>query len=360
MSPNQAPEAVTRRQPSLLYAPLDMRHLKQLTDASGIIQHGHYSIPNRRTGYCVDDNARALLVALEHHRRTLDPESLRLASTYLSFIRYAQISGGQFHNFAAYDQSFLDDVGSEDCQGRAIWALGVASAAGFAPPTITEAANHLFEEAARHIPKLISPRARSYAMLGLEHHIERSDSATPARDLAADHGERMLTLLKRHSAPGWNWFEPVLAYANAILPLGLISAARICEEPKLAEVALSALDFLMEVTIQDGVLQPVGNNGWYRMGRRRARFDQQVIDAADMVLACLAAHRWSWREQYLEAAKTSFEWFFGRNVHGLPLYDPASGGCCDGLTPRGVNQNQGAESIVCYLLAHMAYIPDTM
>lgn len=338
------------------HPPLDLRHLRHLTDASGIIQHAYYTIPNRRTGYCVDDNARALLVALQHHARTGDAESLRLASTYLSFMRYARLPDGKFHNFAAFDQGFLDAVGSEDCQGRAVWALGHAAVDQYAPASITGPAMDMLKQALQWVPTIFSPRARCYCLLGLEGYILGGGPRT-VLDVVRTHAEFLVSALHHHSTEGWTWFEPVLAYANAVLPAGLLAAASVCEEDRYADAALTALDWLAEVTVRDGVLEPIGSNGWYRRGRRRARFDQQVIDVADMVLAARAAYRITGKRCYLDLAELSFQWFSGRNVHGVAVYDPASGGCYDGLTPHGLNQNQGAESIVCYLLAHMAHVP---
>jgi hypothetical protein len=342
---------------SNLYPPLDLRHLKHLTDASGIIQHAYFTIPNRRTGYCVDDNSRALLVALQCYAKSRDPDLLRLASTYLSFMRYAHLPDGRFHNFVAYDQSFLDAVGSEDCQGRAVWALGYAATDEFAPASITKPANEMFLQALRWVPSINSPRARCYALMGLQYYLSRGGDVPSAKEIASAHGDFLLELLKRNSSPGWTWFEDRLTYANAVLPTGLICAATISEDERYGSAALAALDFLAEVTVRNGILEPVGSNGWYIKRRRRARFDQQVIDAADMVIASLAAYRWSGKSRYRELARTSFDWFFGRNVHNVWLYDPASGGCYDGLTPAGLNQNQGAESIVCYLLAYTEYVP---
>lgn len=338
------------------YPPIVLEHLETVTDRTGIIQHAIYSIPNRRTGYTTDDNARALIVAVQEYERTQERSVLRLLSTYLSFIHYAQNSSRKFHNFMSFDQVFLDDEGSEDCFGRTLWALAYALQADI-HENVKKVARQLFDDSMRWVPTLGTTRGYAYATMGCYYYIKQY----PEADAVVRHVERMADILcDRFDAgaePDWQWFEPYLTYSNGIPPRALLFAHQVTGRERYLATALKALDFLTEATVIDDVLQPVGCNGWYFRGHQRAWFDQQPVDPMTSLLAYLTAYDVTQDRKYLELAGISFDWFFGRNTLGEALYDPVTGGCYDALTSSGVNSNQGAESTIACLLAQLAMHP---
>jgi len=332
--------------------PLKLDHLYRLTDCTGIIQHSFYSLPDRSSGYTTDDNARALIVALRLWCSTGEKGVLALAERYLAFLSYVQEGDGKLHNFVDYSRRFVDLVGSEDAQGRAVWALGTAMALLPASP-IGRNARRVFDRMLPWLGELEASRAISYALLGLAQvagvHPEKQRLGQLLHRLA----DVLVERYRATSSPGWYWFEDSLTYSNAVMPLALLEVYRTTGNQRYRRIALESLRFLQEVVFPRGYLQVVGNEGWYRRGGRRAFFDEQPVDAGLMVLACLTASELGERE-FLEPAFRAFAWFHGENSLGAPLYDPDTGGCCDGLTPRGPNANQGAESLLAYLLAYTA------
>ncbi|MDO8589217.1 MAG: glycosyltransferase [Armatimonadota bacterium] len=336
------------------YPPIVMEHLRTLTDHTGVIQHAIYSIPNRHTGYCTDDNARALIVAVKEYERTADRSLLQLVSTYISFLHYAQTPSKRFHNFMSFDQIFLDDVGSEDAFGRTLLACGTVLEADV-HENLKKVARQLFNDSLRWLPTMSSLRGRAFVLLGCRGYLQGEPDA--------DHIRQHVDSLARGivdefcDEKDWRWFEKCLTYSNGALPSALIAAYQIIDRREYLDTALKALDFLRETTIIDGILQLVGCNGWYIRGNDRALWDQQPLDANSMVNACLAAYQVTQDKSWLECAKTSFDWFFGANILKEPMYDPVTGGCYDGLTPEGPNLNQGAESTISCLIAQLAVYP---
>ena len=335
--------------------PVNLDHLRVLTDQTGVIQHAIYSIPNRKTGYTTDDNARALIVALGHVDRFNDPVSQALVRTYLAFLHYAQNEDGKFRNFMNYDQNFMDREGSEDCFGRAFQACG-RTLVSTVHPNIKRTALHLLERALRWVEMLHAPRAQASAIVGLvDYH-----RYAPDNPLTIQHARRLadslVMLYETQSDSNWHWFEPFLTYCNGSLPAGLFAAVELTHEERYRQVAEESLSFLAEVLMPQGVLELVGSDGWYPRGGVKAPFDQQPVDAETFLSACVAAYQATGKQQYREWALTALDWFLGRNVHNLAVYDPATGGCYDGLTPEGLNQNQGAESTLAFLSAQLTVI----
>ena len=325
-------------------------HLRRLTDTTGILQHAKYTIPNFSHGYCVDDNARALVVATKYYRIFRDQRILKLLTPYLSFVQYAQRDDGWFRNFVGYDRRFMDEGGSDDCFGRALWGLGYTIA--FAPTAFRALAKELFDKA---LPRLddLNLRGAAYAILGLHYYLEQYSGASEMRRIIDQLGARILALYRTASTKEWRWFEPIIAYGNGIIPHALFLAAYRAEKNEYRVLAEESLDFLFEIQTVDGRLSLVGSNGWFSKGGSRAKFDQQPIDASKLIEACKTGYRRTKKKIYLERMRICFDWFLGNNDTGVPIYDFRTGGCFDGLTPSGANLNQGAESTLSFLLSLM-------
>lgn len=335
------------------FPPIKLDYLRTLTDDTGLLQHGKYSIPDRKNGYTTDDNARALIVALQHHNLFNDRESANLAGTYLEFLHYVQREDGKFHNLVDYRRNFLDEEGSEDSHGRALWGCGYTLNAKIYH-NVKKLAKELFEKSINWSLDFKSFRARVYAIFGLCHYYSRY----PQPDIL----EKMKLLLRplvevyeRESSKSqeWKWFEPYLTYDNARLSQAFFCLYEITKEKKYLQIALESLDFLSKLLFVNGRLVLIGQEKWYQKNGKRSLYDQQPIDAAAMVDLNIQAYRVTKNKKYRENALFSFEWFLGRNIQNVSLYDEQTGACFDGLTPEGVNLNQGAESTISYLLARL-------
>jgi len=329
-------------------------HLLRLTDDTGLLQHARYSVPDRTHGYCTDDNARALVVASKFYDLYRSAEAERLLDTYLAFVSYAQRDDGMFHNLVSYERGFLDEVGSDDCYGRALWGLGYTMYRG--PATIVRLAQEVLENAANHL-SVLNLRGRAYAILGLYYYLQRypeaEDVAAKIDRLAASHVSRY----EATASEDWPWFEDVVSYDNAVIPQSLLLAYEVTTNRRYLQVAQASLDFILRMCARPTHLSLVGNDGWHTRGEDGpAAFDQQPIDACGLVEACKVAFRLTGRRDYLRFMRMAFDWFLGVNDVGEPLYNFRTGGCSDGLTPEGVNHNQGAESTLCFLLALLTLV----
>ena len=328
-------------------------HLARLTDATGMFQHATHTIPNFAEGYCTDDNARALLltVLLEELGQG-GTQVHRLATTYAAFLQAAFDRGRRrFRNFLDFDRRWLEEVGSEDCHGRALWALGTCVGRSRRPDLPSWAASH-FELALPAILETTSPRTWAFALLGIREYLRRLGGDRLSAQARATLTARLIDLYERTATPDWPWFEEVLSYDVARLPQALIATGRDGGNARALEVGLHALGWL--VTVQRAPqehFRAIGCNGFYRKGHKRARFDQQPIEANATVSACLEAYRATQDPAWMNEARSAFEWFLGRNDLGQDLYDPGTGGCCDGLQEDRVNRNQGAESTLAFLLS---------
>ncbi|MHB1000000.1 MAG: glycosyltransferase [Armatimonadota bacterium] len=329
-----------------------LRHLQRLTDGCGIIQHAKFICPDYATGYCTDDNSRALLAVTRYSHLNNDPDAQELMVRYLAFLRFAQHPDGHMHNFVSYARTYLDETGSYDCLGQTIWALGEASTSAYT--YIAHPAAEMFRMALPHLKVDFSPHSLAYALLGIcaygQDYGNRAYAKLAARPLA----DALKAHYDRERADGWEWFLDILTYANARLPQAMLCSSILLDDESLLATGLRTLDFLRKETICDGIFSPVGCHGWHLRGKQRAEFDQQPIDAGAMVEACLTAYHITHNPGYRDDAMCVMSWFYGDNVHGLSLYDSDSGGCRDGLTPNGVNENQGAESTIVHLLALLA------
>lgn len=337
------------------YPPLKLDHLYRLTDDVGIIQHAIHSLPDPRYGYALDDNARALIVALKHYRLSGEAESLDLAYKYLGFIRYAQTPDGRLRNFLAYDRRWLEEEGSEDSYGRALWSLGYALANEDAASGLARAARGIFDAALPWLDSLRSPRARAFALFGL-HWRYRALAHNEDLERIHRHADILLQNYRDTARDDWPWYEEYLTYCNGKLPQALLAAHQDTKEEGYLVTACRSLDFLLETLFVNDRLELIGQAGWYPRKGPRAFFDQQPVDAEDTVEVCLEAYRVTGEARYYDLTFRAFEWFLGRNRLGLPLYDSDTGACYDGLEPNGVNQNQGAESTISYLLSYLLLV----
>jgi hypothetical protein len=276
----------------------------------------------------------------------------RLASHYLAFLWHAFNAGsGRFRNFLAYDRRWLEDIGSEDSHGRALWALGTVLGRSY-HQGLRGLASHLFDLALPAVIEFSSPRAWAFTLIAIHEYLRRFSGDRAAQNTRQVLAERLMGSYLSYSRPDWPWFEDVVSYSNAKLPHALLLSGQWMGRGDMAEAGLKSLQWLVEIQRSEaGHFAPIGNRGFYPRGGEKARFDQQPVEAHAMVSACLEAYRMTGDEHWYDEARRAFDWFLGRNDQGLSLYDPVTGGCRDGLHPDRANQNQGAESTLAFLLS---------
>ena len=332
---------------------LKLNHLARMTDSTGIFQHAIFSVPNFSEGYCTDDNARAFILGVLLSELGVDPEQVRtLATTYAAFLYHAfDVKTKRFHNHMSFDRRWLDEQGSEDCQARALWALGVG--VGCSPyRSFQIMAGQLFTLGLPALTEFTSPRAWAFGIIGINEYLRRLRGDSLVNQTRETLTARLMELFDKNARPGWRWFEDSLSYDNAKLPHALILSGRVTGQPAMVERGLEALRWLTELQISEqGHFRSIGTNGFYHRGGVRADFDQQPIEAQAMASACLEAYRATSDVWWYEQAQCAFDWFLGRNDLGLELYSPKTGGCRDGLHVDRVNRNQGAESTLAFLLS---------
>ncbi len=333
--------------------PLKLDHLHRLTDDTGMIQHATFIIPNYHEGYSIDDNARALIVCTHLAELELgNGQSLALASRYLAFITYAfNQETGRFRNFMNYQRHWLEDSGSEDSHGRTLWALGTVLGRSDTP-ALQSMAGWLFEQALPAILKTTSPRAWAFTLIGIHEYLRRFDGDRRASQVRDELAGRLLALYQNSRTDDWPWYEASLSYCNAVLPQAMLMCGQWIPDKAMTKAGLESLRWLADVQRADaagGHFVPIGSNGFYVRGGEQARFDQQPVEAQTMASACLEAYRYTGDEHWRTEARRAFEWFLGRNDLNLPVYDPTTGGCRDGLHPDRPNENQGAESTLAFL-----------
>jgi len=335
--------------------PLKLDHVERMSDGTGILQHALFTVPNFQEGYSADDNARGYILCNllgELAGRARAERLDRLATSYLAYLAASyNPATGRFRNFMSHSRDWPEDSGSEDSQGRTLWALGLGAGRSHSEGH-RKLCVQLFARALPVAESFISPRAWAFALLGLHEFLLRYPEAAPAR-LARDAlVERLVRMWKDHATDNWPWFEEKATYENARLSQALILSGASMPRPEALEIGLASLRWLASIQrTQAGNFRPIGSNGFYQRSGARADFDQQPVEAQAMVSACLEAFRATQDSVWQSEAKRAFEWFLGRNDLGLPLYDSGSGGCADGLHPDRVNENQGAESTLAFQLA---------
>ncbi len=332
---------------------MKLDHLYRMSDSTGIFQHASFTVPNFAEGYCTDDNARALVLALMLQRLGKSSPQLQAhATTFAAFLNHAfDRQRGRFRNFMSFERHWLEDVGSEDCQGHALWALGLCVAQA-GQGNLQLLAAQLFELALPAAAGFTSPRAWAFALIGIDEYLRRLSGDRRVTQFRDTLTSKLLQRYADAGTPEWEWFEEVVSYANAKLPHAMILSGRCMNNAPMLELGLKTLRWLVKVqTSPAGSFRPVGSDGFYPRGRERALFDQQPIEAQATVSACIEAYHATNDPAWLAEARRAFEWFLGRNDLGLALYDPGTGGCRDGLHVDRLSQNQGGESTLAFLLA---------
>jgi glycosyltransferase involved in cell wall biosynthesis len=348
---------------------LKFDHLNALTDDTGVLQHAIFTIPNRGEGHTTDDNARALIFAVmleglagannlasannKDERAKTNLLAADFSARYLAFLEHAfNPSNGRFRNFLGYDRQWNEPIGSEDCHGRALWSLGTVLGRS-SNQGLRSAAGRLFEFSLPAAVEFYSPRASAYTLLGIQEYLNSYPGDRDAQKIRSVLSRRLLEMYESVRRPDWKWFEDVAAYGNARLPQALLVVGAACSDDGMVSAGLESLDWLMKAqhSEPDGHFMPIGSQGFYHQNGEKARFDQQPIEAAGAVSACLEAFRVTGDKRWHSQAWSAFNWFLGDNDLQLPLYDSVTGGCRDGLHPERANQNQGAESTLSFLMA---------
>jgi hypothetical protein len=327
-----------------------------MTDDTGIIQHARFTVPNRAHGYCVDDNARALIVTIRAHDLDRSDTALtELSSIYLSFLDDAfDPETGRFRNFMSYERKWLESIGSEDAHGRALWALGVTAGRGHNAGQVA-LATKLFHDALPVLNGFADSRAISFPILGIQAYLRRHENDREVRELLRSLGDRLLERWQ-FATKDWQWHESEVNYDNARLPEALLACGRVINDDDMVKTGIDVLEWLRDIQLDssEGWFAPVGNQGWFPKSGNKAQYDQQPLEAAAMIGASIEAYECTQREEWIQLATTCFNWYLGKNDQQIQLYDYASGGCRDGLTRDGVNENQGAESTLSYLTSLIA------
>ena len=336
---------------------INLRHLRLMTDDTGLLQHAKFTVPNRSHGYCVDDNARALIVVtLAHDLNRTDASLADLSAVYLSFLDDAfNRDTGRFRNFMSYRREWLEEIGSEDSHGRAVWALGVMAGWRLSSGQVA-VATELFKNALPALDTFGDSRAIAFPILGIQAYLRCNDDDQQAWELLQALGDRLSSRFMQYASGDWNWHEDHLTYDNARLPQALMACGRAIQNDDMVSCGIGVLEWLRDIQLDPsaGWFAPVGNQGWFPKSGTKAQHDQQPLEAAAMIGACMEAYECTQGEQWIQLATTCFEWYLGKNDQQSKLYDHASGGCRDGLEPDGVNENQGAESTVLHLLSLLA------
>jgi glycosyltransferase involved in cell wall biosynthesis len=335
---------------------INLDHVEAMSDDTGILQHAMFNVPRYEEGYCVDDNARALmLMTILEDASAADSRLVKsLASRYLAFVSHSfNRPIGRFRNFMTYSRTWLEEQGSEDSHGRAVWALGTVVGCS-ANPGRHSLAGELFHAALPAVSAFSSPRAWAFTLLGIEQYLRVFEGDRNVQAAGRELAERLLALFQRNNDRDWPWCEDSVTYCNARLPQALIASASWMGEPDMAATGLRSLEWLLSIQqTAEGYFAPIGTNGFFERGMVPAAFDQQPVEASATVSACMLAFRTTGDHRWVEHARRAFTWFLGQNQLRQSLYQPLSGGCRDALHDDRINENEGAESTLSFLLALM-------
>ncbi len=345
------PAPIVSKLQSYEFPKLRMGHFLSLCDGTGMLQHSVYSVPDRAHGYCIDDNARALLFANTIPNSGEAPVPDIVVARFAAFIQHAwNPDTRRFRNFMSYDRRWLEASGSEDSHGRTLWALAEC-ARNDTDPSRSKWAAALFKTALPVVEEFSSPRAWAFSLLGLDAYCAVANEDLVADRLRRQLAERLVRLFSETATADWNWFENLLAYDNARLPQALIQTGLSTDTPSYIDMGLRSLRWLMAVqTTQTGHFRPVGTQSFGSLDKKPVAFDQQPVEASATISACYAAWRADSGVEWLVGATRAFAWFLGENDLQMPLIDLDTGSCSDGLHPDRPNENKGAESVLSYLL----------
>ena len=338
--------------------PIQLQHLKRMTTDFGILQFAELNQPMRSSGYTLDDTARALIVMCNHYELNRDSEDLYYIHLYLEFIKFCQQPDGRFLNYVNYDKEFTRqnyECNLEDSNGRAIWAVGVVmSMRKILPREMIYDANLIIQKSMPNMMDMHSTRTIAFIILGLYYQHE----TTGKNSLMIGHlAQKLVQMYKHEAEANWKWFESYLTYANSIIPLSLLLAWKVTGKPEFIKVAVNSFDFLLNHLFVGNRIIAISNNSWlskHRSNLEKEKGGEQAIDISYTVLALTEFHKIFPSRGYSEKMTTAFDWFHGNNHLGQIVYNPCTGGCYDGLEKENVNLNQGAESLVCYLMARLA------
>ncbi len=335
---------------------IKLDHLKAFTDDTGILQHANYTIPDRTHGYCTDDNARALLVTAMG-QKNLPTNGLGLdflSGHYLGFLLYAyNEKNGRFRNFMTYSRQWMEEIGSEDAHGRALWCIG-KSVDFLQNPGHLAMSTTLFNKALRVAENFHSPRAIAFSLVGMHAYLDKFSGDSDVRRVRGILADRLFNQFQNNVTDDWPWIENTLTYANGKLPHALLLSGQWIQRSDMIDMGLRSLNWLLAIQTEKGHFAPIGNSGWYKKDGPKARFDQQPIESNAMIEACIEAFNVTRDKAWIDNAVMCFNWYLGHNDLNMPLYDAKTGGCRDGLMADGINQNEGAESSLAWLLSLMS------
>jgi len=329
-------------------------HIEKLTDDTGMYQHANFTIPNRKYGYCTDDNARAVIAMARYYAQYSEPQALHLLDIYFSFIIHSQNSDGTIRNFMNFDRTWFKDEPLNDAFGRALWAFGTIIAKPPTPAYIS-VAKSCFDKSVEHIQKQL-PRGMAYSILGMCDYLEQFPGASDIKRQLELTADGLVTQYEENNYSDWQWFGDWLTYDNAVLQHALFVAGITTDNKKYLEIAGKTCEFLLDKSLNGEYFSFIGCKGWYERGGTKATFDQQPIESASMVLMLRAAYDATQDDRFLTLQRKAFDWFLGQNDLRIPLYDFRTKGCNDGLARDSVNTNQGAESTISFLLSLLAIV----
>ncbi|MDD4032588.1 MAG: glycosyltransferase [Bacteroidales bacterium] len=343
--------------PKYSLPPINLEHLKKMTDAMGIIQFSKINQPDLSTGYTLDDNARALIAMCMHYELTGDNDDLTYIQRYFNFIKYCMKPSGYFENYVGEKRDFTEqnrETNLDDPNGRAIWALGyVISLTGLLPQIITSEAECIMEKSLRYFEKVYSTRSMAFAIKGI-YYSQNAISSPENLQLLKTFANRLVQMYKHEAREKWEWFESYLTYANSLLPEAMLNAWLLTGDPIYKEIAIDSFNFLLSKIFNQNGIEVISNKKWLQKGQESEPFGEQPIDVAYTILTLSKFYDVFQHEEYREKMGTAFNWFLGKNRLNQIIYNPCTGGCYDGLEEHNVNLNQGAESTVSYLMARLS------
>jgi hypothetical protein len=349
-------QEVARETQALLQLPLNISHLIHLTDEVGIFQHAEKILPNVRFGYSTDDNARALIIMSLLHRKKATEQTSKMLEVYLQFLLKAQGKDGSFHTFLSNNGEWIDRSTNSDAYGRAMWGLGrhLYSQKG---GKLSAKAQLMFESGLKQSTNIHDLRTAAYTILGLYYYLKAHEENTAEMKIAKNQmmylGEYLMSKFLKSHTESWLWYEEMITYDSFRIPQAMLAVYLITRKPIYKKIAEKSLQFLYECSFNQtrNYFDFIGQDGWHKKNGYKANYDQQPLEAAGAVEAYIFADKAVPHQKYLTKGKIAFEWFFGRNRNHRSIYDQVNKGVFDGLTPRGVNLNEGSESIICFLMA---------